>query len=228
MSNWLAPIKSIFDAETSDLRKLAETVGANPTFFYVGRDLTQCDLKGQDLRGMDFTRAKLNPALMDSMTKLDPKFDPRFEISPYLQIGLREEVLAMAYAFAEEVHYQDKAWALKALLEMGVKNVSNKEVTHIIGSNDKIKALTSIKKGRMRRLTLNVYPIIQSWVAEFSRSTGRVYDRDSYNEIVLAGLMRQFIDRRGASSYASIEPLEIFKGAAHYLQEIRRGKRFVG
>jgi hypothetical protein len=227
VSDWLAPIRKILVAETGDLRKLAEAVGANPQIFYVGRDLSKCDLRGQDLRGMDFTGASLNPALMDDLTRLDPAYDPRFRVPDYVQIGMREEVLAIALAFADATHYVYKAWAIKALLETGVRYLANKEVQHVIESNPLIRELYRATSGKMRRLTVLVQPHVRQAVAKISMDEGRRADIYTYNQVIISALVRQYIMRNRAKDYASIQPLEMFAGAQNYLDQIRRGKRFV-
>lgn len=227
MSNWLHPLKRIFDADTGDLRKLAEAVGGNPEIFYIGRDLSNCDLRGQDLRGMDLTGATLNPDHMDAETKIDPQFDPRFVFtSHYIQIAMREEVLAMALAFADVSHYTYKAWAMKALLEWGIKNITNKEVQHVIDVNPELKDLY-FGKGKMRRLTVLVYPFIQESAHQIALSDEKPSSREVYNKILIAALVRQFLTRNRVGNYASVSPMEMFKGTDSYLREIRRGKRFM-
>ena len=228
MSSWLEPIRRILEADTGNLRELAELVGGDPKIFYVGRDLSKCDLRGQDLRGMDLTGALINPDYMDEQTFLDPQFDPRFKVrGHYIQIGMREEVLALVYAFADDVRYVYKAWALKALLELGIKHISDKQVQHAIESNDKLHELYEGKAGRMRRLTVMVYPYIQEEVHKLSIAEGRVANRDSYNQIVIAALVYQYLVRSRAKNYSTIEPLDMFEGAHGYLKDIKRGKRFI-
>jgi hypothetical protein len=110
----------LLECNSGDLTELAESVGANPTIFYVGCDLSRCDLRGQDLRGLDLTNAKITPEQLDDNTRIDPDFDPRLYVyRHYIQIAIREEVFALAPAYSDSSSYIYKAWALKSLIEAG-------------------------------------------------------------------------------------------------------------
>lgn len=75
-AHWLAGIEEVLTAETGDLRKLAEIAGHDPATFYIGTCMDGCDLRGQDLRGMQFTNFDITKVLVDENTLLDPEYMP--------------------------------------------------------------------------------------------------------------------------------------------------------
>jgi tetratricopeptide (TPR) repeat protein len=54
MEHWLSIALRILEADTADLRKLARIAGGNPKTFYRGTRLTDVDVTGQDIDGMEF------------------------------------------------------------------------------------------------------------------------------------------------------------------------------
>lgn len=58
MAHWLDKVIDLLQAQTDDLRELARIAGANPETFYLGIDPTQLDIAGQDLTGIEFSRAE--------------------------------------------------------------------------------------------------------------------------------------------------------------------------
>jgi hypothetical protein len=55
MTHWLDRIVALFQADTSDLRELAQIAGADPKTFYRGIDIRNLELDGQNLEGMEFS-----------------------------------------------------------------------------------------------------------------------------------------------------------------------------
>ncbi len=74
MSNdhWLSGLDAVFQADTGDLRKLAEIAGEDPATMYIGTCMDGADLRGQDLRGMRFTHLDLAKVQHDEGTLLAP------------------------------------------------------------------------------------------------------------------------------------------------------------
>ena len=108
-----------------------------------------------------------------------------------------------------------------------MSSIADKEVQHIIEMNPNLSALAAGTRTRMRRITVAVYPYIQKAVHDLCRLEKAPYGRDAYNRVILAAIVKQYIRHHGAASYASVEPIDMFKGADGYLQQIRRGKRFL-
>lgn len=73
MAHWLEGVLSILEADTGDLRKLAQVCGADPATFYIGAPMDGADLRGQDLRGMAFTDLRIAKVKVDHATRLDPE-----------------------------------------------------------------------------------------------------------------------------------------------------------
>lgn len=71
-THWLAQVEAVLLADTGDLRKLAEIGGEDPRTLYIGTSMDGVDLRGQDLRGMAFTRLDPAKVRMDANTQLDP------------------------------------------------------------------------------------------------------------------------------------------------------------
>lgn len=55
MTHWLDMVVTLLQANTSDLRELAQLAGADPRTFYKGIELKRLDLVGQDIEGMEFS-----------------------------------------------------------------------------------------------------------------------------------------------------------------------------
>jgi hypothetical protein len=74
LNHWLQTTINLLEAETYDLRELAKIAGAAPETFYVGARLDGVNLKGQDLRGMQFTNLDIRRIEIDDQTLLDPVY----------------------------------------------------------------------------------------------------------------------------------------------------------
>lgn len=55
MSHWLDKVVSLLQAETADLRELAQIAGGDPRIFYRGINPAELDLANQDIQGMEFS-----------------------------------------------------------------------------------------------------------------------------------------------------------------------------
>lgn len=121
MSHWLERLWSVSTANTNNLIELADLLGVDAKTFYVGQDLSACDLRGQDLRGIDLTGTNLEKAIIDEATKISPVFDPRVpRLSDYVDIDITQSLNHLILAFSEEANYRYPAWAYKALIERGI------------------------------------------------------------------------------------------------------------
>lgn len=68
---WLDGVARVLEADTGDLRALAEIGGADPRTLYIGTNLDGVDVRGQDLRGMALPGLNLDRARSDAATQLD-------------------------------------------------------------------------------------------------------------------------------------------------------------
>lgn len=116
MNNWLAPIIKILEGGNSDLRDLALSVGADPRIFYMNQDLSQCDLRDQDLRGMNLTGSKIHELQCNENTKIDEEFDPR-EDSKFItkRVRMGSTLHHLVQMYMERVSYIYMAPAIKSL-----------------------------------------------------------------------------------------------------------------
>ncbi len=93
--HWLDKLLDIFDAETVDLRKLAEISGGDPRYFYIGTNLSGADISGQDLRGMILPNLDLSKVKYDQDTKLDAASEVDF-LEEITQLEIRKKVIVIS------------------------------------------------------------------------------------------------------------------------------------
>jgi hypothetical protein len=118
--HWLSRVEEVLSADTADLRQLAEIAGCDPRTFYVGQDLSECDLAGQDLRCMDLSGSNINISNLDDNTLIDPFFDPRVKLSAqnrYLQIP--HVLVSVVRGYRMERGIYTAGSALKEILDLG-------------------------------------------------------------------------------------------------------------
>jgi hypothetical protein len=164
---------------------------------------------------------------MDSFTLIDPQFDPRPSTeNPYLQIALREETYALALAYADSANYTYKAWAIKSLLEVGVNFLQSKEVLEIIRREPELRELYTASSGKIRRITVHVYPSIRASLKKLMTVDQVDVGKHPYNAVILSALIHHAIRRRKGLNEIE-NPLLMFDGAIRYLDELQRGKRFI-
>jgi hypothetical protein len=82
MTHWLQKAAELLESDDSDLKKLAQKAGANPTFFYRGANLEGVNISGQDLRGMEFTDLSKAAVLFDRATRLDSRHMRELQQNP--------------------------------------------------------------------------------------------------------------------------------------------------
>jgi hypothetical protein len=70
----------LLDAPTSNLRELARIAGGDPKTFYLGVNVDDLDLTGQDLRGMEFSSPL--PEDIDGTEQLDLNFPKNRDLAP--------------------------------------------------------------------------------------------------------------------------------------------------
>lgn len=100
----------LLEAETGDLRILAELAGGDPATFYIGTSLKGVDVRGQDLRGMILPDIDLDHTRYDLETQIDEiAQDPPWAFSLFPLIYVSEEYLDPASldrlrSFTPELH----------------------------------------------------------------------------------------------------------------------------
>jgi hypothetical protein len=62
-------VAEVLAADTDDLRQLAIIAGLDPATMYIGTVMDGCDVRGQDLRGMQFTHLDRSKVLWDEHTR---------------------------------------------------------------------------------------------------------------------------------------------------------------
>lgn len=93
--HWLDKILDIFDAETVDLRKLAEISGGDPRYFYIGTNIVGADISGQDLRGMILPNLDLSKVIYDQNTKLDQLTEADF-LEEITRLEIRKKLILIS------------------------------------------------------------------------------------------------------------------------------------
>jgi len=83
-THWLDPVVTLLCADTKNLKDLVEIAGGNPKTFYIGATFAHIlgkpgkwgvDLRGQDLRGLNFSAAQIDSTVRISRrTKFDQEF----------------------------------------------------------------------------------------------------------------------------------------------------------
>jgi len=99
--HWADKILEIFDADTTDLRKLAIIAGVDPRYFYVGTDLEGADIRGQDLRGMLLTNLDLSKVIYDRATQIDVDTDTDF-LDEIKKLEIKKDVVVLTKLGAQE------------------------------------------------------------------------------------------------------------------------------
>lgn len=113
----LAPLQRLLAADTSDLRKLAELLGENPETFYISTDLSNVDLRGQDLRGMKLFRTNIERAIFDHSSLFDDdlaKFLMAGQKKRYLEVS--SKLLRFTEKFFSKRKFQSRGWFIKAIV----------------------------------------------------------------------------------------------------------------
>jgi hypothetical protein len=123
MAHWLDKVVTLLQAQTSNLRDLAELAGEDPRTFYRGVKLSELDIEGQDLTGMEFESYESAPVANDN------KIESYKLVATIAKTARQEERVALilrlilhdrAQGMAVLAHYQgDKAkFASHALQEI--------------------------------------------------------------------------------------------------------------
>lgn len=123
--NPFAALWLLRDAETSNLRELAQILGEDPTTFYIATDLSGVDIRGQDLRGMDLSRTNVENAIFDSNSRFDG------DLQEYLDGKLQKrylEISSQLLDFVEEFFSKDihpsRGWFIKAIVPDAARAIS--------------------------------------------------------------------------------------------------------
>jgi hypothetical protein len=67
--HWLDDVRAVLEADTGDLRALAQIAGEDPRTLYIGTDLAGVDVRGQDLRGIGLSNIDRDRVLHDEHTR---------------------------------------------------------------------------------------------------------------------------------------------------------------
>jgi uncharacterized protein YjbI with pentapeptide repeats len=127
-SHWSDRIVEILNSHTVDLRQLAEIAGYKAENFYIGSDLSKADLRGQDLREINFHAANLSGSIVDNHTKFDEIWDPRINwkaISRKRRTLLPHDLIKLVIIFQKTAHYSSPGWAIRGLLAYTSRALSN-------------------------------------------------------------------------------------------------------
>ncbi len=130
-SHWSNIIVTILNSRTVDLRQLAEIAGYDPENFYVGSDLSKADLRGQDLRDINFHGANLRGSLIDSHTKFNEEWDPRLDWKKTRRKRhtlLPHDLIKLVTIFQRASNYSSPGWAIRGLLSYTSHALNNESL----------------------------------------------------------------------------------------------------
>ena len=89
MTHWSEIVKLILQSRSGDLKELAKIAGVADPSFYSYQSLAGCDLRGQDLSGLDFTESEIEKSILDNETIIDSLFDVReIDINGYFVLQI--------------------------------------------------------------------------------------------------------------------------------------------
>jgi hypothetical protein len=221
VNDWLDNIRKILESDSVSLKDLATLSGADVSIFYVNQDLSKCDLRGQDLAGINLSGTGITEDQLDKFTKIDPEFDPRFVLhSEYISLRLSIELTSLVYGFADANHYIYRAWAFKNLIESGLNCAqSNRDYETFITENSRFCDVI-YKKGKSKRFQIQIYPSIQERAFRWAKNTGKKFSPIIYNELILIGLISRSIRNISAKDYSAIRPLSLFSSAHHHYEHL--------
>lgn len=143
MSNWLEMVVTLLQAQTSNLRELARIAGADPRNFYRGIRLSDLDVAGQDIDGMEFADRPVGGAeefsLQHPIYYADDKTIPAIEVLNQIHhVGRQEERLAILLdlilrnpveaSFLIKIYSKDRAkYANRVLKQIDIEITQNRK-----------------------------------------------------------------------------------------------------
>jgi hypothetical protein len=166
MTHWLDGVAKILKSSDLDIISLAKLANVDATDLYQHIDLSQCDLRGQDLRNIDFTGSIIEGALVDAATKIDPKFDPRSNSKEYFYFPINARLVRYINSEAHEASYSYAIWYAKYLFEMLYNVKSNQQFKYLL--NDLYELDTemfySITTERRTNRSIQIPNSIKNWI----------------------------------------------------------------
>jgi hypothetical protein len=219
MAHWLDGVANILKSSDLNIINLAKLANVDPTDLYQHIDLSQCDLRGQDLRTIDFTGSLIEGALLDTSTKLDPKFDPRSNSKSYFFFPINARLVRYINSEAHQASYSYAIWYAKYLFEMLYNVKSNNQFKELL--NDLYELDTenfySITTERNVKRSIQIPNAIKNWIVDYEfRGMGN----EKYSFLLFACLVFRLQYQYTSASKALeslIEREEKFRDSRVYL-----------
>jgi Pentapeptide repeats (8 copies) len=205
VSHWLDGAAGILTAETGDLRKLAQIAGYDPKTYYKYQDLSGCDLRGQNLTGMDFSNCKLDQAIIDEKTIIDQEFDPRIKYENPIQLKVRisSDLNTLVLHYMQSKNLKNRDTTYHRLLREGYECICSKRFnfySDIIDKNFNLSELLKIKKTSSLEIKLNFdFRLINEVMNKYGEAK-------SLNRIILVSLIRKRIKYNSRKDYSNVSP----------------------
>jgi Pentapeptide repeats (8 copies) len=204
--HWLDDVSNILLAQTGDLRQLAKLVTDDITNFYKGQNLAGCDLRGQDLTGLNFENCNIDAAILDEYTKIDIIFDPRVIMyEEYVNIKISPKVERAVYNFANSVGYSYTAWAYKNLFTRFNRYyaISRFEFyLEIIKQNEHLLALcANTYENSSRSTSILISAKTSEWLDELRKKEPNL---NCFNAALIGALLSRMIQLNSKKDYSGL------------------------
>lgn len=191
MNHWSNIVKALLQSKTGDLKELAKIAGSGDRNFYSYESLEECDLRGQDLSGLNLTGCNINKSIYDNETIIDEEFEFRENKNPgHYSIKIPKDLANAVSAFSDYYQYVYKAWAYKNLYNR-FKRVSNSkklpDIIDIVNGNTRLIQLCEKNfSGETQEVIVLLNKGQLSAIEEFEINNPN-FDADSFG--LLAGLI---------------------------------------
>lgn len=139
---------------------MAEILGYSPEFFYVGTDLKDVDLRGQDLCGIDLRYSNTLSAKIDVNTKFDKELSDivrRKSRKRYLEVS--NSLLEYSNFFFSRNKFRSRGWFYKSIIPNAAKSIceNRDRWTDVLDSSSEFRDFFNSHDRSRIELVLNDY-----------------------------------------------------------------------
>ena len=169
MTHWLDGVAKILKSSDLNIINLAKLANIEPADLYQHIDLSQCVLRGQDLRNLDFTGSVIEGALINTSTKIDPKFDPRSNSKGYFFFPINARLVRYINTEAHQASYSYAVWYAKYLFEMLYNVKLNNQFKELLNEFYELNTekFYSISTERYTKKSIQIQNSIKNWIVDY-------------------------------------------------------------
>jgi len=156
----LGKLCDLINEETNNLKELAQILECDPSTFYIGTDLTDVEIKDQDLRGMRFDHTNLSQANLDLTTRFDRKVEQALrKVTKKRYLEVSTELADYVDLFFTKKKIRSRGWFIKAIVPNAAVEISRRfdYWASVIERSDEFKNFFNASERRRIALILNVY-----------------------------------------------------------------------